>query len=251
MGVQIPPSAGAFELTIRIGTSGWVYQHWRGIFYPPEVPPRDWFAHYSHTFDTVEINNSFYRLPSEAAFDAWRAQASDQFLYAVKASRYITHLKKLKDPQEPVSLFFERARHLSDKLGPVLYQLPPHWHVDLPRFEAFLDILPAGYTHVVEFRDPSWLIEDVFRLMERNRVSHCIHDMHPLQIPVRVTASPVYLRLHGDAGNYGDYRREVLEQWASHIRGWRDGGLDVFVYFNNDPGGHALRNALSLRAMLA
>jgi uncharacterized protein YecE (DUF72 family) len=127
-------------MTIRIGTSGWVYRHWRGIYYPHDLPQRDWFAYYARDFDTVEINNSFYRLPSEAAFDAWREQAPPDFLYAVKASRFITHMKKLKDPEEPLRTFLERAGRLGKTLGPVLYQLPPHWRVNLPRFEHFLSI---------------------------------------------------------------------------------------------------------------
>lgn len=238
-------------MTIRIGTSGWVYSHWRGIFYPPDLRPRDWLAFYCGTFDTVEINNSFYRLPSVEAFDGWYTQAPPEFQYAVKASRYITHLRKLKEPEEPVRTFFERASRLAEKLGPVLYQLPPNWHVNLARFETFLAVLPPGNAHVVEFRDPSWLTEDVFRLMQRYGVAHCIHDMYPLAVPVRVTSSPAYVRLHGDVGHHGDYRPSVLERWAKHIDGWRSDRLDVFVYFNNDIGGYAVRNALALRELLA
>jgi uncharacterized protein YecE (DUF72 family) len=238
-------------MTIRIGTSGWVYPHWRGVFYPPDLRQRDWFAFYGRAFDTVEINNSFYRLPSAETFDGWRKQAPAGFLYAVKASRFITHLKKLKEPEEPLRTFFERAGRLEEKLGPVLYQLPPNWAVNLSRFEAFLAALPPGYTHVVEFRDPSWLTEDVFRLMERYGVAHCIHDMYPLEVPVRITVPPAYIRLHGDIGNYGDYRPAVLERWARHIDGWRSDGLDVFVYFNNDIGGYAVKNALALKELLA
>jgi uncharacterized protein YecE (DUF72 family) len=199
-------------MTIRIGTSGWVYSHWRGVFYPPDLRTRDWLAFYCGTFDTVEINNSFYRLPTVEAFDNWHAQAPAEFLYAVKASRYITHMRKLKEPEEPVRMFFERAGRLAEKLGPVLYQLPPNWHVNLARFEAFLAVLPAGYTHVVEFRDSSWLTEDVFRLLQHYGVSHCIHDMYPLAVPVRVTAPPAYVRLHGDVEHNGDYQSTVLER---------------------------------------
>ena len=168
----------------------------------------------------------------------------------MKASRFLTHMKKLLDPEEPLRTFFERAGRLGSTLGPVLYQLPPHWRLNLPRFEHFLSVLPAGYTHVVEFRDQSRLVEDVFARAERGGVAHCVHDMRPLEVPVRVTASTAYLRLHGDAGNYGDYRGEVLEGWARHIEAWAGQGLAVYVYFNNDPGGNALRNALTLRAML-
>jgi len=136
-------------MTIRIGTSGWVYAHWRGVFYPADLPQRDWFSFYAGSFDTVEINNSFYRLPPAATFETWRQQAPAGFVYAVKASRYLTHLKKLKDPEAPLTRFFEHAGGLGRTLGPVLYQLPPHWRVNLPRFEHFLASLPAGKTHVV------------------------------------------------------------------------------------------------------
>jgi uncharacterized protein YecE (DUF72 family) len=238
-------------MTIRVGTSGWVYTHWRGLFYPKDLPQRDWFAHYAREFDTVEINNSFYRLPSAAAFDAWREQAPAGFVYAVKASRFLTHLKKLKDPEGPLHRFFERASGLGRTLGPVLYQLPPHWQVNLPRFEHFLAVLPKGYIHVVEFRDESWLIEEVFQLMAGYHVAHCIHDMHPLNVPIRITAPPVYIRFHGDPVHGGDYPRATLQTWAGRIDEWSSQKLDVFVYFNNDIGGYALKDAITLRKLLA
>jgi len=237
-------------MTIHIGTSGWVYNHWRGIYYPQDLSQRAWFAYYARDFDTVEINNSFYRLPSEAAFDAWHEQAPPGFLYAVKASRFITHMKKLKDPEEPLRTFLERAGRLGETLGPVLYQLPPNWQVNLPRLEHFLSILPKGQAHVIEFRDESWLIEDVFRLMERYRVAHCIHDMPPLNIPLRTTASPVYIRFHGDVAHGGDYSHAALETWARRIAEWRNQKLDIFVYFNNDVGGYALKNVKTLKQLL-
>jgi uncharacterized protein YecE (DUF72 family) len=237
-------------MRIRVGTSGWVYQHWRSLFYPDHLRQSDWFAYYARLFDTVEINNSFYRLPSAATFAAWREQAPPDFMYAVKASRFLTHMKKLRDPEEPLQRLFERVRCLGVTLGPVLYQLPPRWQVNLSRFEAFLAALPQGYTHVVEFRDASWLIDAVFRLMERYCVAHCIHDMQPLKIPARITAAPVYLRFHGDPAHGGDYQETALETWAQQIRDWRDQGLDVYVYFNNDIGGYALEDAKTLRKLL-
>jgi len=238
-------------MTVRIGTSGWVYNHWQGIFYPRELRPRDWFSYYAREFDTVEINNSFYRLPSAATFEAWREQAPAGFLYAIKASRFLTHLKKLKDPEEPLRRFFEHAGRLGKTLGPVLYQLPPHWQVNLPRFERFLAVLPKGYSHVVEFRDASWLIEGAFQLMERYQVAHCIHDMRPLQVPIRITASPVYIRFHGDPNHGGDYPLAALETWARRIHDWHHHGLRVFAYFNNDVGGYALEDAKALKRLIA
>jgi uncharacterized protein YecE (DUF72 family) len=235
---------------VRIGTSGWVYNHWRGILYPAELPQHDWFAAYAAVFDTVEINNSFYRLPSAATFAAWRDQAPAGFLYALKASRFLTHMKKLKDPEEPLRRCFERAEQLGPTLGPVLYQLPSHWQVNLERFAHFLAALPKGYQHVVEFRDASWLVEEVFELMEQHQVAHCLHDMQPLKIPLRLTAPMVYVRFHGTSRYGGDYPRETLELWARRIAEWRSEGRDVCVYFNNDIGGHAIHNARTLRELL-
>jgi uncharacterized protein YecE (DUF72 family) len=244
-------------LTVRIGTSGWVYDHWRGLFYPRDLPQSGWLRHYAREFDTVEINYSFYRLPSEDSFDRWRKQAPPGFLYAVKASRYLTHLKKLIDPEEPLATFLGRANRLCHTLGTVLYQLPPRWRANLPRFEHFLAALPREHPqssrtcHAVEFRDPSWLVEDVFQLMERHGVAHCIHDMRPLQVPMRVTGPQVYVRFHGDPAHGGDYQQAALEAWARRIGDWQSEGLDVFVYFNNDVGGYALQNAGTLKGLLA
>ncbi len=237
-------------MALRIGTSGWVYEHWRGVFYPRDLAQREWFHYYASEFDTVEINSSFYRLPSPEAFDAWREQAPAGFRYAVKASRYLTHLKKLKDPEEPLRRFFERAGRLAHTLGPILYQLPPNWHVDLPRLEHFLSALPRGHAHVLELRDPSWLIEDVFLLLERHGVAHCIHDMYPLKVPARVTAPLAYLRFHGSPTHGGDYDSATLKAWARRIAAWRNERLDVYAYFNNDVGGFAVENARALRKML-
>ena len=237
-------------MMIRIGTSGWVYNHWRGIFYPKNLPQPDWFAYYAREFDTVEINNSFYRLPSADTFDAWRKQAPAGFLYTVKASRYLTHMKKLMDPEEPLQKFFERVSRLRKTLGPILYQLPPNWQVNLPRLEHFLSVLPRQYLHVIEFRDPSWLTEEVFQRMERYRVAHCIHDMFPLKIPARVTAPTVYLRFHGSLTHGGDYPPAVLKAWARRLADWHNEKLDVFVYFNNDIEGYAVKDAKILKQLL-
>lgn len=237
-------------MRFRIGTSGWVYPHWRGVFYPQELRQPDWFSYYAGQFDTVEINNTFYRLPGENAFDVWRKQAPPGFLYAIKASRYLTHMKKLKEPEEPLHTFFERAARLGETLGPVLYQLPPHWRVDLNRFEQFLSLLPGKFSHVIEFREPSWLTEPVFSLMERFGVAHCIHDMYPLEIPARVTAPLVYVRLHGDVRHRGCYPAAALETWAKRLSDWREAYPSVFLYFNNDRNGYAVENARALRQLL-
>jgi uncharacterized protein YecE (DUF72 family) len=237
-------------MTVHVGTSGWVYPHWRGIFYPERLPQRLWFTHYAETFRTVEINNSFYRLPSPANFETWRQQAPAGFLYAVKANRFITHVKRLKDAGGPLERFLSAAAALGPALGPILYQLPPHWHADLARLAGFLDCLPDGFTHVVEFRDASWLTEEVFALMERKGVVHCLHDLWSVKAPLRVTARVVYIRMHGDPLNAGSYRSAILRTWADRIQRWSLERRSVFLFFNNDMGGAAVDNALAIREMI-
>ncbi|MBN2031377.1 DUF72 domain-containing protein [bacterium] len=237
-------------MAIHIGTSGWVYNHWRTIFYPKELKQHDWFAFYAQHFDTVEINYSFYRLPSQSVFDAWREQAPSGFLYAVKFSRFLTHVKKLKDPEQPIQTFFERADHLAKTIGPILYQLPPSWEINLPRFQSFCEALPKNYHHVIEFRNPSWLTEEVFQLMKRHHISHCIHDKLEFDIPLPITASPIYIRFHGDSAPTGDYGDTFLEKWAGQIDDWNKQSYDIFIYFNNDFEGYALKNAMGLKKLL-
>ncbi|MDQ6893242.1 MAG: DUF72 domain-containing protein [Acidobacteriota bacterium] len=244
-------SASRTRGVFRVGCSGWQYRHWRRDFYPANLPASRWFDHYAERFDTVEINNSFYRLPESSVFEAWRRRAPRGFLYAVKASRYLTHNKKLKDPEEPIERFFERAGHLRGKLGPVLYQLPPGWKVNLDRLRAFLDLLPQRVRHVIEFRDPSWYAAPVLEALDRRGVALCLHDM-PGAAPERRSAGPfVYVRFHGYDERYGGrYSEERLEDWAGWLTGRVTEGRDVYAYFNNDSGGHAPRDALRLRAML-
>jgi uncharacterized protein YecE (DUF72 family) len=237
---------------VRIGTSGWIYQHWRRVFYPADLPVKRWFAFYSESFDTVEINNTFYRLPPPAVFRAWAKQAPPGFIYAVKASRYLTHLKKLKDPAEPLANLLDRARLLDAHLGPVLYQLPPHWHRDVGRLRQFLEQLPLDLEHAVEFRDPSWYTDEVCRLLDEHRVGFCIHDLRGVASPRWVTGPLAYVRFHGPTQKAyaGSYPRVDLERWAEQILEFQSGGHDVYVYFNNDDAGHAVANARELRTLL-
>lgn len=235
----------------RIGCSGWQYKHWRGNFYPADLPQSRWFAHYARIFDSVEINNSFYRLPEEATFARWAATAPARFLFAVKASRFLTHMKKLKDPEEPIERLFSRMRALGRHLGPVLYQLPPGWKLDRERLEHFLQALPRGVRHVVEFRDPTWYADDVLEMLDRYRVALCLHDM-PGSATGRERVGPfVYVRFHGATGKYGgSYPDDWLQSWAEWMAAEHARGADVYAYFNNDVGGHAPRNALTLRRFL-
>jgi uncharacterized protein YecE (DUF72 family) len=212
---------------------------------------KSWFEHYASVFDTVEINNSFYRLPEATTFASWAARAPRGFLFAVKASRFLTHMKKLKDPEDPLDRFFSRARFLDRHLGPVLYQLPPGWKLDRPRLQHFLHALPREFRHVIEFRDPTWYTPEVLALLERHDVSLCLHDM-PGSASGRLRVGPcVYVRFHGASGRYdGSYPDERLADWARWLDEPAGKGIDVYAYFNNDVGGHAPRNALVLRRYL-
>jgi uncharacterized protein YecE (DUF72 family) len=235
----------------RVGCSGWQYRHWKGDFYPAELPQREWLEYYTRHFDTVEVNNSFYRLPEKGVFTTWRERSPGRFLFAVKASRFLTHMKKLKDPREPLERLFSRARELRTKLGPVLYQLPRQLPKNVKRLETFLSALPdtRRVKHTIEFREPSWYDEEVFNLLRRHNVALCLHDMPGSAAPRITTAKFVYIRFHGASGNYsGAYGRENLEGWADWLT---QTGRPVFAYFNNDVGGHAPRDAAHLRALMA
>jgi uncharacterized protein YecE (DUF72 family) len=236
---------------LRIGCSGWQYRHWRGDFYPDELPTSRWYAHYALHFDTVEINNSFYRLPPADTFAKWREQAPRHFLYAVKASRFLTHMKKLKDPEDPLFRFFENAKQLGPHLGPILYQLPPNFPVNLERFETFLRALPRGYRHAVEFRETTWYDERVYDLMRRYNVALCLHDMQGSASGKLIVGPFIYVRFHFGTQKYGGaYEDRRLDDWAAWLAERASEGLDVFAYFNNDTGGHAPRDAVRLRERL-
>ena len=232
----------------RIGCSGWEYKHWRGDFYPAELPTTRWFEYYAARFDTVEINNSFYRLPEESTFARWAERAPPGFVYAVKASRFLTHMKKLKDPEEPLDRLFSRMRPLRPHLGPVLYQLPPNLKLDRGRLEYFLHSLPRGVRHVMEFRDPTWYADDVYALLQRYGVALCLHDMRRSATGRERVGPFVYVRFHGPSGTYsGGYSDDRLAGWADWIRQQLTEKVDVYAYFNNDVGGHAPRDAVTLR----
>jgi uncharacterized protein YecE (DUF72 family) len=237
---------------IRIGCSGWNYRHWRELFYPKGLPTRRWYEHYASVFDTVELNTSFYHLPKPETFEKWRDQAPPDFRYAVKASRFITHMKKLRDCEEPLALLLDRARKLGPAIGPILYQLPPSLHLDPQRLGEFLAILPADLTHVFEFRHKSWHDEEAVALLDERGVSFCAHDMPGSATP-RWAAGPVaYIRFHGAGGKYrGRYSDEALLGWTDWIVEQAKAGRDVWAFFNNDIGGDAIHDALTLRAMAA
>lgn len=237
---------------IRIGTSGWIYRHWRGVYYPADLPAARWFAYYARSFDTVEINNTFYRLPSTDAFDEWKRQAPPGFLYAIKANRFLTHMKKLKDPAGPIENILGRARRLGPHLGPVLYQLPPRWKRNVPRLREFIAQLPADVRHVFEFRDPSWYCAEVQALLAEARMSFCIHDLGGAFCPHWLTGPLMYVRFHGptEKAYAGRYGRSFLQKWAEEIASVAAAGRDVYAYFNNDQAGSAVANALELKSLL-
>jgi uncharacterized protein YecE (DUF72 family) len=236
---------------VRIGCSGWIYKHWRGLFYPEALPVKRWFAFYAEQFDTVEINNSFYRLPPTGTFEGWREQAPPGFCYAVKANRFLTQAKKLKDCEEPLARQMASFDALRPALGPILYQLPPRFHVNLERLERFLTLLPTDASNVFEFREPSLYTVEVLLLLDRYQASFCAHDM-PGSTSPRVAIGPVaYLRFHGGLSKYyGRYSDEALLQATDWIVEQARGGRPTWAYFNNDPEAHAIHDALALRAMV-
>lgn len=236
---------------MRIGCSGWIYPHWRGLFYPEKLPVKRWFAFYAETFDTVEINNSFYRLPRAETFDAWREQAPPGFRYAVKANRFVTQAKKLKDCAEPLARMMPPFRHLRETLGPVLYQLPPRFKLNLERLESFLEIAPKDVVNVFEFREPSWYTDTVFEVLDRHGASFCAHDMPGSVSPRLAVGRVAYLRFHGGLSKYyGRYPDDRLLEWADWIAQQARSGRAVWAYFNNDPEAHAIADAQTLRAMV-
>ncbi len=247
------PVSGA----VRVGCSGWHYKGWRGRVYPAELPAREWLREYANRFNTVEINNSFYRLPPEDTFAWWRTQVPRGFLFAVKASRFLTHIKRLRDPEEPLARLLDRAKALGPTLGPLLYQLPPRWIPDRDRFRRFLEALPDRPSprsrhrlrHVVEFRDPRGYEPWILDLLNTHGVALCVHDMPGSQTPLLVVGPIVYVRLHGYGAKYGgSYPDDVLTEWAEWIAQASRSRRDAHVYFNNDVDGFAVSDASRLRA---
>jgi uncharacterized protein YecE (DUF72 family) len=232
-----------------IGTSGWHYDHWREQFYPKGLAKSRWLEFYSGRFSTVELNNSFYHLPSEKAFTNWKDSSPSEFVFSVKVSRFITHIKRLKNAAEPLANFLSRARLLDGKLGPLLYQLPQNMKYDAQALEEFVKILPRDVLHVFEFRHNSWFDDRIFNLLHRYHVGFCIYDMPGFSTPVVTTSHFCYIRFHGSPWLYSScYSDEELESWAQKIK--ELGASTVYAYFNNDAEGFATGNALKLKNLL-
>ena len=236
---------------LHIGTSGWHYAHWKGPFYPRGLADEELLAWYAESFQTAEINNSFYRLPTAETFAAWRETVPEGFIFAVKASRFITHMKKLKDPAEPLGTFLGRASILGEKLGPILFQLPPRWKRNAGRLRSFLEELPGEYRYAFEFRDESWFDPEIYKPLAEHGAAFCIFELAGALSPREVTADFAYIRLHGPGDAYqGEYGRKGLAPWAEAIAAWTRQGKDVFCYFDNDQSGFAPRDARRLQEMM-
>jgi uncharacterized protein YecE (DUF72 family) len=238
---------------VRIGCSGWNYKHWRdGVFYPPKLPPKKWLEYYAQHFDTVEVNATFYRLPRESAVANWVAQTPPNFLFAIKMSRYVTHVKRLRDLPPSLELFYRTIKPLveSPKFGPVLWQLPPTFKRDDERLRYVLELVPPG-RHAFEFREPTWFVDEVYALLCEHGVALVIGDdpRRPFQGHV-LTANWTFVRFHsGSRGRNGNYSQSELDEWAERIRRWSENG-DVYAYFNNDRLGFAVYNARDLKKRL-
>jgi uncharacterized protein YecE (DUF72 family) len=236
---------------ILVGTSGFSYRHWRkGVFYPDGVPQAKELEYFAGEFRTVELNSPFYHLPSETTFAQWKRRTPRDFVFAVKASRFITHVKQLRGCEEPLTTLVMRARKLGGKLGPLLFQLPPSLELDLDRLSSFLRLLPKARRVVFEFRHESWFRDPVYALLEKQRVALCLAVGGRSASEPVVTAPFVYLRMHYGAGKDGNFTKRQLVSWAERLERWLAEGLDAYAYFNNDWGGLAVKNARALRDLL-
>jgi uncharacterized protein YecE (DUF72 family) len=240
------------QAEIRIGTSGYHYKHWRGPFYPERFPASKMLAFYMERFDTVELNNTFYRLPPKRGVEEWRATTPDNFLFAAKGSRFITHMKKLKDPEPALDRFFEHLQGLDGKLGPVVFQTPPFWSLDMERLNTFLMALPRDGRYAFEFRNPTWHCNEVYAKLAQFNAAFCPYDIAGFQSPIVLTADFAYVRLHGPGpGPYqGSYSAEALGAWAARIREWSEKAKAVYLYFDNDTAGYAVGDALALKRLV-
>lgn len=242
---------GRSQRLFNIGTSGWSYDHWKGPFYPVGIRNEEMLEYYSRQFKSVEINSSFYHIPSRDSLKHWYENTPTGFTFAVKASRYITHMKKLNEPVKSVQALFERIGILEDKLGPILFQLPPKWRYNHERLARFLDSLSSDYRYAFEFRDQSWINPESHALLKRHNAAFCIYELGGYESPHGITADFVYLRLHGPKGPYqGSYDNSALAGWADTLSHWSAQRRKVYCYFDNDEAGYAAMNAKTLESML-
>ncbi|WP_343556025.1 DUF72 domain-containing protein [Sphingobacterium sp.] len=235
---------------IYIGTSGWHYKHWKD-FYPKDIKQSEQLAYLANMFSTVEINNSFYKLPTKETFENWRKEVPDDFIFAIKGSQFISHMKKLKVNGKSINDFLDHAKCLKSKLGPVLFQLPPRWKVNAERLRDFLQLLPRTVRFTFEFRDHSWNTSEIYNLLEQYRCAYCIYNLAGYQSPYIITSDFVYIRLHGPDDKYeGSYSKSALTKWAENCLAWQTEGKDVYLFFDNDQNAFATKNALTLLSLL-
>lgn len=239
-------------MQIRIGTSGWHYKHWVGRYYPEDIKPAEMLDFYLRDFDTVELNNTFYQLPKESSFETWRQSVPGKFLFAVKGSRFITHMIKLKDAERGLSNFIPRAQLLGRKLGPILWQLPPRWNVNVARLEEFLDALPRGMRYAFELRNETWMNDAVLEVLKKYNAAFCIYELAGYHSPLEITADWTYIRLHGptEFKYQGSYSDAQLAAWADRIESWKKKMKAIYVYFDNDDSAYAVDNALTLKRLV-
>ena len=237
---------------VHIGTSGWSYKHWQEIFYPLKWPKSQHFEYYCQQFKTVEINSSFYHLPKDKTFAGWSERSSAEFVFSVKASRYITHMKRLNDIEEPLSRLLSGCMLLQEKAGPLLFQLPPNFKKDENKLINLLALLPSNIKAVFEFRHPTWFETRVYAILEQFKAGFCWHDFKQMLCPEIVTGKLAYVRLHGPDGYYtSKYSDEYLKALAARIQEYHQNGCEVYVYFNNDYQGYAIENALKLKKLVS
>ncbi|MFW5713362.1 MAG: DUF72 domain-containing protein [Brevefilum sp.] len=234
-----------------VGVSGWQYPDFSERFYPDNLEKHEQLAYYARNFPTVEINNTFYQLPGEESIERWRNYVPEDFLFSIKASRFITHMKNLLEPEETLPQFFERISLFGEKCGPILFQLPPHWGKNLERLQNFLPELPDGFRYAFELRNKSWLEDEIYKVLREHEVAFCIYEIDFRQSPILTTTDFVYIRLHGPGRAYNDpYDLEALGHWADRIKHWVEDGLDVYCYFDNTHRGYAWENAQTLLSLL-
>ena len=239
------------EVKNYIGTSGLSYEHWKGVFYPEDLKLKDFLSFYTRYFDTVEMNNTFYHTPRDTSIEKWMSETSQNFVFSIKASRFITHIKRLKDVEDSLELFLQKAELFGDKLGAILFQLPPSLRADVSLLRDFLLLLPKEKHFTIEFRHKSWLSDEVFTLLSDYNIAFCISDTPRYPYAEVVTADFSYIRLHGHEVLYASsYSDEQLNHYAKFIKKWNKKGIEFFVYFDNDFYGYAVKNALKLKEIL-
>jgi len=239
------------KVKILIGTSGWVYRHWYEVFYPEDIKSSELLIYYAQHFQSVELNTSFYHLPKPSVFAGWYNKTPKNFLFSVKASRYITHIKKLRDFEEGWARFIASTKELQEKLGPILFQLPPFLKANAEVLEAALKVLPKDYNYAFEFRHESWFVPEIYDILKKHNIALVMADSPDFPLKKEITADFTYLRFHGSKSLYGSkYTDEELQSWAKEIKTWLKQGKNVYVYFNNDAEGYAVENARYLQEIL-